>query len=83
MEIIMKQEILLQLQKIFKDFFKEETLQINCGTNAKDIVSWDSFHHIQLISIVEEKFKIKFSVFELADLNNVGDLVNCIHQKLP
>lgn len=78
----MEQEILHQLQKIFQNFFKNESLLINYETNSKDIVLWDSFHHVQLISIVEEKFKIKFSVFELADLNNVGDLVNCIQQKL-
>jgi acyl carrier protein len=79
---IMEHEILDQLQKIFQLFFKDNNLRISINTTAKDIVLWDSFHHIQLIAVVEDQFKIKFSVFELADLNNVGDLVNCIQHKL-
>ena len=77
---IMEDEILDKLQKIFQLFFKDNNLQISINTTAKDIVLWDSFHHIQLIAVVEDQFKIKFSVFELADLNNVGDLVNCIQE---
>lgn len=78
----MENEILQQLQKMFQLFFKDSHLQISLNTTAKDVALWDSFHHIQLIALVEEQFKIKFSVFELADLNNVGDLVRCIHDKL-
>lgn len=78
----MDKEILEQLQQLFKDFFKDETIVLSLKTTANDIIAWDSFNHIQLITLVEQHFKIRFSVFELADLSNVGDLVHGIQKKI-
>lgn len=78
----MENKILNDLQLLFQIFFNDNTLILTPQTTASDVLNWDSFNHIQLMYLVEEKFKIKFSVFELADLNNIGDLVTSIEYKL-
>ena len=49
---------------------------------AQDIDNWDSLTHMLLISKIEEEFEIKFKLKELNNLNNVGNLVEIINEKI-
>jgi acyl carrier protein len=45
---------------------------------AKDIKNWDSLAQVALIISIERKFKIKFSVKEVDNLKNIGDMMKLI-----
>lgn len=50
--------------------------------NAHDIEEWDSLSNIRFMVAVEGRFKIRFSNRELEALQNVGDLVDLVQQKI-
>lgn len=65
-----------------KSFFKNDSLIVSNETTANDIEEWDSLNHMNFISEVEKHFNIQFEFFEIMDLENVGELINSILQKL-
>ena len=77
-----KQEILSQVQEIFRDILDNEDIILTNETTANDIEEWDSLTHVQLVVAIEKGFKIKFSSKEILSWQNVGDLVDCIANKL-
>jgi acyl carrier protein len=70
-----------RVQKIFRDVFDDNQLVIKRETSAKDIESWDSLSHINIVMAVEKEFGIKFALGELQDLRNVGDMFDVIEKK--
>jgi acyl carrier protein len=75
-------EILKELNKIFIEVFEDESIVLADNTTTSDIDAWDSLNHIQMITAVEKKFKIRFKLNELLNFKNVGDLSNSIEEKL-
>lgn len=73
-----KTNIERMLQDVFQDVFDDPSIGISRDTTASDIDGWDSFNHVRLIVAVEEKFEIGLSTAEVADLRNVGDLIDLI-----
>lgn len=71
-----------KLQEIFRDLFEEEDLIITKEMTADDIEEWDSLSHIQLIAMVQDEFKINFSISEIMSLDNVGDFIQLIESKV-
>ncbi len=76
-----KQDILNQVQEIFRDILDNNDININYATVADDIEEWDSLSHIQLIVAIEKHFKIKFNSKELLEWKSVGDMIDCISGK--
>ena len=74
-------EILEQLQGIFRDVFDDDSLVIARKTCADDIEDWDSLAQINLVVAIEKEFKAKFSLDDLITLNDVGDMVDLIARK--
>ena len=72
--------ILIEIECIFQDLFKNENIRINNETTANDIEGWDSLNNIKLIIMIEQKFKIKFSPSDISDLPNVGSLIATIER---
>ena len=48
--------------------------EINDQTSPENIESWDSFHGLVLVDELENNFNIKFTIEEIADVQNVGDI---------
>ena len=72
---------LKKINKIFNFIFDDDYLKITRKTSAKDIDEWDSLAQIKLISAIEKKFKIRFNIQEITNLNNVGEMVDLIDKK--
>jgi acyl carrier protein len=72
--------VLSQVQQIFQDFFDDETLEITPETTANDVEDWDSLAHVGLILEVESTFGVKFRISDVAELQNVGQLVELVER---
>ena len=77
-----KKNIINKLTIIFKEIFNDNNIILNNEMTAKDIDNWDSLTHMLLITKIEEDFSIKFKLKELNDLNNVGNLIKIIDEKI-
>ena len=77
-----KKNIINKLTNIFKEIFNDNNIILNNEMTAKDIDNWDSLTHMLLITKIEEDFSIKFKLKELNNLNNVGNLIKIIDEKI-
>jgi acyl carrier protein len=75
-------DVLEQLQEIFRDILDQPDLVLTRQSNAHNVEDWDSLAHINLVSAIEKRYKIRFALGELQDLKNVGDMIDLIHLKL-
>lgn len=75
------ENVLEQVQEIFREILDEDSLTLTHGTTANDVEGWDSLTHIQLIVAIEKKFKLKFTSKEILSWKNVGELLNSINSK--
>ncbi len=75
-------QIYSRLTMIFEDVFDEDSIVVTPDLSAKDVDGWDSLTHIRLMLTVEKAFKIKFSTSEVGKLQNVGELVRLIEEKI-
>lgn len=71
-------EVYDKLTAIFRDIFDDDTIEINNETSAVDIEDWDSLEHINLISAIEKKFKMRFNMKQVSTMKNVGEMVSII-----
>jgi len=72
------QLILKVLSKNLKIQFKNlnEKIEINITPE------WDSVNHLNIISSLEEKFKIEFNTKEISELTNFQNIKKIIEQKV-
>jgi acyl carrier protein len=75
-------DILPEIQETFRDIFDDESLIITRESNASTVEDWDSLAHVNLVTAIEKKYKIKFALAELQELKNVGDMIDLIEKKL-
>lgn len=76
-----KNQIMTEVQEIFRDVLDNEDIELTPETMADDIEEWDSLSHIQLIVAIEKHFKVKFTSKEILSWKNVGEMVDCISTK--
>lgn len=75
-------EIEQKLLQIFREVFDDDRLETTRETSATDIEDWDSLAQINLVVAAEKTFDVKFTLDELAELNDVGDMLDLITSKL-
>jgi acyl carrier protein len=71
-------EIYERLNDIFRDVFDDDSISVTANTTAADIEDWDSLSHITLMAAVEDEFRMKFSMKEVVEMKNVGEMVTII-----
>ncbi|MGQ0684304.1 acyl carrier protein [Bradyrhizobium sp.] len=71
-----------KLTNSFHRVFEIDDLVITDEMTAKDVPGWDSLAHINLIMDVEEEFGLRFTVDDIADLKNVGEMIQMLERKL-
>ena len=75
-------EVLAKVTEIIQDVFDNEELVITRDTVAKDVDGWDSLNHLQLMNEIEDEFEITFTMAEVQNFQNVGELVDAIAKHL-
>lgn len=73
-----REQILEELNGIFRDAFMDDKLEIFEHTSAKDIEDWDSLMQITLVTAIEKKYNVQFSLDDVLGLENVGGMVDLI-----
>jgi acyl carrier protein len=74
--------LLEEVQAIFRDVFDQPDLIITRESNASTVEDWDSLAHVNLVTAIERRHKVKFALGELQDLKNVGDMLDLLAKKL-
>jgi acyl carrier protein len=74
-------DIVARLTPIFRDVFNDNTLVVTDKLNAADVATWDSLSNINMIVAVEKTFDVKFSIKDVRNLKNVGELLELIKRK--
>lgn len=77
-----REEILNKINDILKEIFDDNSLIISFDTTANDVDDWDSLNHINIISTIESEFDVDFSMEEVLNFKNVGDIVDKIIDKM-
>jgi acyl carrier protein len=76
-----KNEIVSRLTPIFRDVFNDNALVVTESLTAADVPTWDSLSNINMIVSVEKAFGVKFSIKDVRNLKNVGELLELIKRK--
>jgi acyl carrier protein len=74
-------EIESRLTPLFRDVFNDDGLVVSEGMTAADVPTWDSLSNINMIIAVEKAFGVKFSIKDVRNLKNVGELLDLIKRK--
>lgn len=75
-------EILKQINNIFIELFDDNSIVLSEQSDTSSIEAWDSLNHIQVITAVEKRFKIRFELNDLLNFQNIGDLCRGVQSKL-
>lgn len=77
-----EEQIWQQLTAVFNDVFGDDEITIRPETTAEDIENWDSLSNVQLLVAIEQTFSgVKFNTGEVANFENVGQLVAVIERR--
>ena len=68
--------VLAELQPIFREALDNPGLTVTRESSGRNTPNWDSLAHIEIIEMVERRFKVRFDLGEVQDLKTVGDLVD-------
>ena len=75
-------EILIGINKIFAQVFKDPDIKITGYTTSDDIKNWDSLNNMILVVTIEDFYNIRFDLNEVQKFKNVDDLCNCVAKYL-
>ena len=71
-----------KLSDIFQETFDNDDIIATPELTANEVEEWDSLSHIRVIVAIEEEFVIKFSISEIVELKNVGEMATLIESKV-
>lgn len=63
-----------RLIKVLAAILKVRPKDVNDTMSPQNTPSWDSFNSILLADALEKEFKTKFTMDEILDVKNVGDI---------
>jgi acyl carrier protein len=75
-------DILAKLSDIMQETFNISGLELAPAMTAKDVKGWDSMSNIRLVVAVEEAFAVSLSTSEVIGIENVGNFVALIQEKI-
>lgn len=70
-----------RIQRIFREVFENDSLQVHDDLSAQTLADWDSLAQVKLILGLEEEFAVKFTTAEVAELNSVQSLKSALAGK--
>ena len=77
-----KEQIYTRLNEIFRSVFMDDEIELTPETYSADIEDWDSLMQIVLLSEIEKAFGFKFDAKKASSMQNVGEMVDIILEKM-
>jgi acyl carrier protein len=77
-----EEQIKSEVQDVFRRVFGDDTLAVTQKTTQDDIEAWDSLEHINILSIIEQKYGVKFDLNEVMEIKTAGDIMNIVSRKV-
>ena len=77
-----RDDVMEKVTEIAREIFDDDELVLDDETIAADVDGWDSLTHLSLINEIENEFEIKFEMKEVQGLENVGELVDVILERI-
>ncbi len=73
--------LLADITDILRDVFDEDDLVVTPEFSRKDNELWDSMNHLNIVFALESKFRIKFGVVDIEEMQSVADIMNIVKKK--
>ena len=77
-ERLSREDVLIRIREIVAGVVRNPKLSLEEATTADQVAGWDSLTHIQIIVAVEKAFKVRLKASEVAQLSNVGSLIDIV-----
>lgn len=74
-------DIKKRLERIFREVFDDDEIEIFDDMTASDVEGWDSLSHITLVVHIEKEFGVKLIASEIGKLDTVGALLRLLEQR--
>jgi acyl carrier protein len=71
-----------KVKQIIAEVLKVDISIVDDDLSVGDIPEWDSLRHLTLIGMLAKEFEISFEQEELAEIENVEDIVNLVKDKV-
>ena len=69
------------LLKCLKEIFRKERIPKNIeNLQFGSLDSWDSLSHLNLLLLIEKKFKVKFSFEEMYKIKTIKEIIHKINK---
>lgn len=75
-------DVMRTVTEIARDVFERPRFKLKEEMSAADVEGWDSLTHLALISDIEDEYGIKFTLTELSELKNIGEMIDTIMRHL-
>jgi len=73
-----RNEVFETMLDICRDVFDDSDLVLTEATAAADVEGWDSLTHLSLVNELEEQFDISFTLDEVTESRNLGELLTAL-----
>ena len=70
-----------RLNRVFREVFEDDSIEIFDAMTAKDIPEWDSLMHIILVVAVEKEFIVRLNAAEVGHLKNVSEMLDLLAER--
>ena len=77
-----EKDVVDRMNNVFREVFDNPTIEIFDEMTSSDVVGWDSFSHINLITSLEIEFDIEFTQQEAFGFKTVGEMKSAIESKV-
>lgn len=71
-----------EIKNLIAGILKIEVSRVVDDLAVGDISEWDSLRQMMIIAGLEKEYSIKFHRDELIDIENVGDIVSLVKEKV-
>lgn len=78
----MSEKIREKVQDILRMVMGDDSIIAADDLSAKQVDTWDSMNHINLMVIIESEFGIRFRNEDISELENVGQLISLIKAQI-
>lgn len=77
-----REEIRVRLNRVFREVFEDDELEIQDEMTAADIEEWDSLMHVVLVLAAEKEFGVNLNAADVGKLKNVGEMIDLFKKRL-